>query len=281
MFLPKAQTNSCSWVSSSMLMVTSFLFKTYIGVNTDTFLNVKKGYLTMPMPPIERPRLITSTPTIVKRTIPPKELSPSSKLSSELILEQEEIKTFKTGFQETLPKTWWVAIIILCSYLIHPGLGIAILFVGAIISLFIFSSSSKIVLLGRWLGAGILPNIAYLIGIIIFTSLNPTVTTNSIDEPPIAPITSAEETHQDPQSNILPPAEEPVPVVETVPDPIPVEPVPQPAPIEPIQQPTVDINYGTCKAANEAGKGNYIQGQHVEYSWYVDRDKDGIACEFD
>ena len=41
----------------------------------------------------------------------------------------------------------------------------------------------------------------------------------------------------------------------------------------------LDPDYGTCKAAKAAGKGPYYQGKDPEYSWYTDRDHDGIVCE--
>jgi hypothetical protein len=40
-----------------------------------------------------------------------------------------------------------------------------------------------------------------------------------------------------------------------------------------------DPDYGTCKAAKAAGKGPYYEGKDPEYSWYTDRDHDGIVCE--
>jgi micrococcal nuclease len=40
-----------------------------------------------------------------------------------------------------------------------------------------------------------------------------------------------------------------------------------------------DSDYGTCKAANAAGKGPYVAGVDPEYGWYQDRDGDGIVCE--
>lgn len=43
--------------------------------------------------------------------------------------------------------------------------------------------------------------------------------------------------------------------------------------------PTTDKRYATCKEANAAGLGPYVEGEDPEYEWYRDRDKDGIVCE--
>ncbi|HYN92388.1 MAG TPA: excalibur calcium-binding domain-containing protein [Pilimelia sp.] len=40
-----------------------------------------------------------------------------------------------------------------------------------------------------------------------------------------------------------------------------------------------DRRYETCAAARAAGLGPYRRGQDVEYTWYVDDDADGVACE--
>lgn len=40
-----------------------------------------------------------------------------------------------------------------------------------------------------------------------------------------------------------------------------------------------DPRFGTCGEANAAGYGPYVRGENVEYDWYIDRDKDGVACE--
>ncbi len=40
-----------------------------------------------------------------------------------------------------------------------------------------------------------------------------------------------------------------------------------------------DARYATCTAAKAAGLGPYYRGRDPEYSWYTDRDKDGIVCE--
>ncbi|MCP9976582.1 excalibur calcium-binding domain-containing protein [Actinomadura madurae] len=44
------------------------------------------------------------------------------------------------------------------------------------------------------------------------------------------------------------------------------------------QAPTVDTRYSTCAEANRHGLGPYRRGQ-TEYTWYQDRDGDGIVCE--
>ncbi|WP_433795835.1 excalibur calcium-binding domain-containing protein [Actinoplanes sp. CA-252034] len=52
---------------------------------------------------------------------------------------------------------------------------------------------------------------------------------------------------------------------------------------EPIEdeEPTggTDPRYRTCAAANDAGLGPYRRGLDPEYSWYQDRDGDGVVCE--
>ncbi|MEU3163205.1 excalibur calcium-binding domain-containing protein [Streptosporangium sp. NPDC006930] len=40
-----------------------------------------------------------------------------------------------------------------------------------------------------------------------------------------------------------------------------------------------DRKFATCKAARENGYGPYTRGVHEEYQWYIDGDKDGVACE--
>ncbi len=40
-----------------------------------------------------------------------------------------------------------------------------------------------------------------------------------------------------------------------------------------------DPRYRTCGEAIAAGFGPYVVGRDDEYSWYIDRDKDGVACE--
>ncbi|MFC0582744.1 GmrSD restriction endonuclease domain-containing protein [Micrococcoides hystricis] len=59
-----------------------------------------------------------------------------------------------------------------------------------------------------------------------------------------------------------------------------VQPAPKPQPLVGTpQQDGTDPRFGTCKEANAAGYGPYVQGRDVEYYWYRDRDKDGVACE--
>ena len=41
----------------------------------------------------------------------------------------------------------------------------------------------------------------------------------------------------------------------------------------------LDPRFDTCGAANAAGFGPYVRGQDPEYDWYIDRDRDGVACE--
>ncbi|GDX32032.1 hypothetical protein LBMAG15_09660 [Actinomycetes bacterium] len=40
-----------------------------------------------------------------------------------------------------------------------------------------------------------------------------------------------------------------------------------------------DPRFGTCGEAIAAGYGPYVVGRDGEYSWYIDRDKDGTVCE--
>lgn len=54
----------------------------------------------------------------------------------------------------------------------------------------------------------------------------------------------------------------------------------QPAPDQPAPDTgAVDPRFGTCGEANAAGYGPYVRGQDPEYDWYIDRDRDGVACE--
>ena len=41
----------------------------------------------------------------------------------------------------------------------------------------------------------------------------------------------------------------------------------------------VDPFFGTCREAKANGYGPYLKGVDGEYSWYIDRDSDGIVCE--
>jgi hypothetical protein len=43
--------------------------------------------------------------------------------------------------------------------------------------------------------------------------------------------------------------------------------------------PALDPRFGTCGAANAGGYGPYRSGVDPEYSWYRDRDHDGVVCE--
>jgi hypothetical protein len=40
-----------------------------------------------------------------------------------------------------------------------------------------------------------------------------------------------------------------------------------------------EIRYETCREAIDADGGNYLFGIDPEYSWYEDRDGDGVVCE--
>lgn len=41
----------------------------------------------------------------------------------------------------------------------------------------------------------------------------------------------------------------------------------------------IDPRFDTCGAANAAGFGPYQRDVDPEYEWYIDRDRDGVACE--
>lgn len=41
----------------------------------------------------------------------------------------------------------------------------------------------------------------------------------------------------------------------------------------------LDPRFRTCAEANAAGYGPYVRGRDPEYSWYQDRDGDGVVCE--
>jgi hypothetical protein len=41
----------------------------------------------------------------------------------------------------------------------------------------------------------------------------------------------------------------------------------------------LDPRFDTCGDANAAGYGPYRSGSDPEYGWYIDRDRDGLACE--
>jgi hypothetical protein len=43
--------------------------------------------------------------------------------------------------------------------------------------------------------------------------------------------------------------------------------------------PPLDPRFRTCKKAKAHGYGPYVEGEDPEYSWYRDRDHDGVVCE--
>ncbi|MDP9861599.1 MULTISPECIES: excalibur calcium-binding domain-containing protein [Streptosporangium] len=43
----------------------------------------------------------------------------------------------------------------------------------------------------------------------------------------------------------------------------------------------LDPRFPNCKAAYKEGYGPYYQERHKEYRWYVDKDRDGVACDLD
>ncbi len=55
-------------------------------------------------------------------------------------------------------------------------------------------------------------------------------------------------------------------------------PSPTPTPAPPPSSGT-DPRFSTCAEANRNGYGPYYRGKDPEYSWYQDRDGDGIVCE--
>ncbi len=59
----------------------------------------------------------------------------------------------------------------------------------------------------------------------------------------------------------------------------PTQATPKPQPLVGSGKQATDPRFPTCKAAIAAGYGPYVQGRDVEYDWYRDGDKDGIACE--
>lgn len=59
---------------------------------------------------------------------------------------------------------------------------------------------------------------------------------------------------------------------------VPVPPrTPSPRPTE--TSVDLDPRFDTCREAREKGYGPYRHGVDEEYTWYVDRDRDGIVCE--
>lgn len=54
----------------------------------------------------------------------------------------------------------------------------------------------------------------------------------------------------------------------------------RPVAAEPPQgAPGLDPRFRTCGDANASGYGPYVSGRDPEYDWYIDRDRDGVACE--
>lgn len=60
---------------------------------------------------------------------------------------------------------------------------------------------------------------------------------------------------------------------------VPKQATPQQSTPKPPPAPSTDPRFGTCSEANDAGYGPYRRGVDAEYSWYIDRDGDGIVCE--
>jgi hypothetical protein len=54
---------------------------------------------------------------------------------------------------------------------------------------------------------------------------------------------------------------------------------PKPRPTATRSPSGLDPHFGTCREANDAGYGPYVEGDDPEYDWYRDRDRDGIVCE--
>lgn len=57
------------------------------------------------------------------------------------------------------------------------------------------------------------------------------------------------------------------------------QPAPTPTPTKTNPPSGNDPRFPTCGAANDAGYGPYVKGTDPEYSWYQDRDGDGVVCE--
>lgn len=77
------------------------------------------------------------------------------------------------------------------------------------------------------------------------------------------------------------PAPEPesTPVEQTTTTPAPAKPAPsKPAPVEPAKPAPVEVYYANCTAVREAGVAPIYEGD-PGYSYKLDRDKDGVACE--
>lgn len=56
---------------------------------------------------------------------------------------------------------------------------------------------------------------------------------------------------------------------------------PSPVKPKPTSNPAIgtDTQYNTCREVKEHGLGPYYKGKDPEYSWYKDRDGDGVVCE--
>jgi hypothetical protein len=54
---------------------------------------------------------------------------------------------------------------------------------------------------------------------------------------------------------------------------------PKPRPTATRSPSGLDPHFGTCREANDAGYGPYVEGDDPEYDWYRDRDRDGLVCE--
>ncbi|WP_420534775.1 excalibur calcium-binding domain-containing protein [Actinomadura pelletieri] len=69
------------------------------------------------------------------------------------------------------------------------------------------------------------------------------------------------------------------PTPSSTPAPRRTRPKPRPKPTKTVRaRPRTDPRFSTCAAARRAGYGPYRAGQ-TEYSWYQDRDGDGVVCE--
>jgi hypothetical protein len=103
-------------------------------------------------------------------------------------------------------------------------------------------------------------------------------TTADVD--PSTPAAETETAEPSPAAVVAEPtpaAADPAPVAVEPPPPA-ADPAP-PAPPAAAPAAATDPQFGTCKEANAAGYGNYVQGVDPEYDWYQDRDHDGTVCE--
>lgn len=100
----------------------------------------------------------------------------------------------------------------------------------------------------------------------------------------VGPPTPAPTRSPEPVATVAPSSTEPA-AVTTVPvtgRPTTTRPAPKPTrtkPKPPPRPPANDPRFRTCAEAKAAGYGPYRRGVDPEYSWYVDRDSDGIVCE--